>query len=163
MGNGVIDRIHRFQDRLVEDVCRPYGIAFTYYAFAFVFFYFGLQKPLPVESPVRDSIGIFVGALGIPLHPAVIFIGMYEMILGAAFLFRKLRLAFILFIPHQIVTLLVLVTVPFAVFQPPWLTVAGLEIPWILDSFSAFILKNLVFIGAFMLLAALEIETGDDP
>lgn len=45
-------------------------------------------------------------------------------------------------------------------FRPPWLTVLGVEVPYILGSFSAFVVKNVVFIGAFMLLASKEL--GDD-
>jgi len=156
MGEGLRERVYRFQDRIIEDIFIPYGVSFTYYAFAFVFLYYGFQKPLPIESPVRDPIRQFVWEFGIPAHPAIIFIGLYEMILGAAFLFKKLRLAFALFIPHQLVAFLVLITIPFTVFQPPWITIAGIKIPWILDSFSAFILKNLIFVGAFMMLVGIE-------
>lgn len=158
---GVIDRLLALQDRLVETF-DEYGVAFTYYAFGFVFLYFGLQKPAPVASPIRAPVEAFVGTAGIPIGIASPFIGWYEIVLGTLFLFRRLRLAFFVFLAHQAVAFLPLVVIPYVAFQPPWLDALGMDLPWALDWFSAFILKNTVFVGAFMLLASRELGGGTD-
>jgi hypothetical protein len=56
-----------------------------------------------------------------------------------------------------VVAFTTLLVIPYAIFQPPWLTVLGVDVPWALGSFSAFLLKNVVFVGAFMLLANNEL------
>lgn len=144
-------------ERRVVAFCERHAVGVTYLAFAFVFFYFGLQKPAPVTTPVREAVHAFVSALGIPIALASPFIGYYEMTLGLLFLFRRLRLALVLFFAHQLTTLLVLVVVPYEVFQPPWIHVLGVQIPWALDWMSAYVLKNLVFVGGFMLLVRAEL------
>jgi len=159
-------------DRITERVFEKWAVNFTYLAFAFVFFYFGLQKPLPVISPVRQPISVFTSDLSgllsaifatkivITTTFAIYFIGAYEMFLGLLFLFKQIRLAFWLFFAHQAVAFFALVLIWDSVFQPPWLTVAGVDLPYILGGFSAFVLKNVIFVGAFMLLASKEL--GDD-
>lgn len=123
-----------------------------------MFVYFGLQKLIPGNvAPVTESISLFVGAFGVPIAVAGPFIGLYEVTLGTLFLTRRLRLAFFLFLGHQVVTLLPLVVIPYHSFQPPWIAVGGFALPRSLDWFAAFILKNLVFVGAFMLLASREL------
>ena len=159
--DALVRDVYGFQDRLVASFA-PYGVAATYYAFAFVFVYFGLQKLIPGNvAPVTGSIALFVGAFGIPVAIAGPFIGLYEVTLGTLFLTRRLRSAFFLFFGHQLVALLPLVVIPYHSFQPPWIVLGGLALPWSLDWFAAFILKNLVFVGAFMLLASREL--GDRP
>lgn len=157
---GAVGAVRHLQDRLVG-VCDRRAVDVTYLAFAFVFFYFGLQKPMPVTSPVAGDVHAFVSALGLPAAAAPVFIGYYEMTLGVLFFLRRLRLAFFVFLAHQATTLLVLVVVPEVAFQPPYLHVLGLRIPWAFDWMAAYVLKNLVFVGAFMLLASAEL--GDGP
>jgi len=154
---GVVDRVHAGQSYLVTNCFRPHGVAILYGAFAFVFFYFGFQKPAPVYSPVRTPLADFLPHFGIPLAAGMVFIGLYEMFLGLLFLFREIRVAFWFFYAHQAVTFLALFVVPFVAFQPPWLSVAGVEIPWALTGFGAFIVKNVVFVAAFTLLASIEL------
>lgn len=168
------DRHDRLQDAVVDAVCDRWAVDFTYLAFAFVFFYFGIQKPAPVDSPVRVPLSVFVTDLSnllslvvqtevqIPLSLAIVFVGAYEMFLGLLFLFKQLRLAFWLFVTHQAVGFLALVVTYDVVFQPPWISIGGLEIPWALGGFSAFVLKNVVFLGAFMFLVSAELGT-DQP
>ena len=55
-GNAAIDRLNAVQDRIVNEFFEKWAVNFTYFAFAFVFFYFGLQKPAPVDSPVRTPV-----------------------------------------------------------------------------------------------------------
>lgn len=169
---GILERIWTIPDRVAATTFDRWAVNFTYLAFAFVFFYFGLQKPLPFISPVRTPVSLFAGELSrllsfvfrtevvISTTLAIYFVGAYEMFLGLLFLFKQIRLAFWFFFIHQIVGFLSLVLIWDSVFQPPWLTVLGVDIPYILGSFSAFVLKNVVFIGAFMLLASKEL--GDD-
>lgn len=169
---GLLERIWTIPDRVAATTFDRWAVNFTYLAFAFVFFYFGLQKPLPSISPVRSPISIFAselsGLLSFVFRTEIVisttlvihFIGAYEMFLGLLFLFKQLRLAFWFFFAHQIVAFVALVIIWDSVFQPPWLTVFGVDMPYVLGSFSAFVLKNVVFVGAFMLLASKEL--GDD-
>lgn len=140
-------------------IATEYGNAFTRLAFAFVFLYFGAQKPfVPGASPVRDPVTAFLTAVGIPLVVAMeyggLFIGLYEMTVGVLFLFNKIRTAGVLFIVHQLTTLVSLLAIPYIAFREPWFSLVGIQIPYALDWFSAYVLINLIFIGAFMLLFA---------
>jgi len=127
-----------------------------------VFLYFGLQKPAPVASPIRVPVEAFARTVGVPIGIASPFIGWYEITLGLLFLLRRLRLAFFAFLAHQVVAFLPLVVIPYVAFQPPWIEAFGTRVPWALDWFSAFILKNTIFVGAFMLLASRELGAGTD-
>lgn len=153
----IADRLRAAQGVLVTRVFRPYGVTALYWSFAFVFFYFGFQKPAPVFSPVRLPLSEFLPYFGIPLEAGMLYIGTYEMFLGLLFLFRRIRLAFWLFLPHQAVTFLTLVVIPFVAFQPPWVTVGGVSIPWALTGYGAFVVKNLVFVAGFALLVSVEL------
>lgn len=140
-------------------LARECGMIFTRLAFAFVFLYFGAQKPLvPGASPVREPVTAFLTALGVPLVVAIeyggLFIGLYEMTVGVLFLFNKIRAAALLFIIHQLTTLVSLLVIPYVAFREPWFSLFGVQTPYALDWFSAYVLKNLIFIGAFMLLFA---------
>lgn len=168
-GNGIVDRIARNQDRIVDRLFDRWAITYTYTAFAFVFFYFGIQKPAPVDTPVRTPVAVFVHDLSVRLSrlplvdvqiapdTALIFIGAYEMFMGLLFLFQLIRIVFWFFLIHQAVGFLSLILTWDTVFQPPWLSVFGMDVPWALGAYSAFVLKNLVFIGAFMFLASREL------
>jgi len=159
--SSVGERVRAAQDALVANVFRPHGVTVLYWAFAFVFFYFGFQKPAPAYSPVRLPLSEFFPHFGIPLQAGMLFIGLYEMFLGLLFLFRQIRLAFWFFLPHQAVTFLTLLVIPHVAFQPPWVSVLGVEAPWALTGFGAFVVKNLVFVAAFLLLVSIEL--GDGP
>lgn len=169
---GLVANVNEFQDTIITRVFDEWAVTYTYLAFAFVFFYFGLQKPAPVYTPVRTPVAVYVYEISnilsfvfrttiqIPTEMAILFIGTYEMFLGLLFLFRQIRLAFWFFFAHQIVGFLSLVLIWDSVFQPPWITIAGVDLPWALGGFSAFVLKNVIFVGAFMLLASKELGTG---
>lgn len=166
------DRICRLQDRIVDRTFDRYAVPFTYASFAFVFFYFGIQKPAPVDSPVRTPVAVFVQKVSellstvplvdvqIPPETALVFIGTYEMFMGLLFLFQLIRVVFWFFLAHQAVTFLSIILTWRTTFQPPWLEVLGFELPWALGGFSAFVLKNLLFVAAFMFLASREL--GDE-
>lgn len=127
-----------------------------------MFLYFGLQKAAPVASPIRVPVEAFARTVGVPIGIASPFIGWYEITLGLLFLLRRLRLAFFAFLVHQAVAFLPLVVIPYVAFQPPWIETFGTRVPWAFDWFSAFILKNTTFVGAFMLLASRKLGAGTD-
>lgn len=161
-----LDTLVRYQNRLVEDVFAEYGTRVALAAYAFVFGYYGflkLQAPVTgLSTPVRGEVGHFVGMLGLPelgisLTAVMVFIGAYEVSLGALFAFRKLRLALPVFLGHQAVTFVSLVVARGFYFQEPFL----LGVPWLFDAFAAYILKNTIFVGGFLLLAAVELGDRD--
>lgn len=141
-------------------------------SFAFVFLYFGLQKWPVVQgaSPVRPPVQAFVEAVGfggwLPLAATtgLLLIGIYEVTLGMLWLatfFEEMYLgtsrlflvvAFMT-IAHQVVSFLPLVMVPEVAFRQTqfWIPLVGeFAFPVALDWLSAFIFKNLLFIGAFL-------------
>jgi uncharacterized membrane protein YphA (DoxX/SURF4 family) len=161
----VTGRFNRRNNDVLEYLNRSFiskhNSAIAYFSFAFVFIYFGLQKPLPTISPVYEPLGLIASRLSLPTDLWVNFVGIYEIAMGTMFLFRKIRLAFWMFVPHQTITLIVLLIIPFYAFQEPYLIVQGIRLPMILDSFGAFVLKNLIFIGGFLLLAEKELGKED--
>lgn len=154
-----VDRVRGGQDYLVERYFRPHGVTILYWSFGFIWFYFGFQKPAPVYSPVRLPLSAFFPHFGIPLEAGMVFIGFYEMFLGLLFFLKQIRLAFWLFYAHQAVTFLTLVVIPHNAFQPPWFAVPflGVHVPWALTGFGAFVVKNVVFVAGFTLLACVEL------
>lgn len=158
----LLDRVYAGQDWVLLTLFRPHGVAFLYLSFAFVFFYFGFQKPAPVYSPVRTPLSEFFAHFPISLAAGMLFIGTYEMFLGLLFYFRQLRLAFWLFLSHQAITLASLLVIPHVAFQPPWIDVLGVQLPWATTGYGEFVLKNVVFVAAFLLLASVELGTDRD-
>ncbi|SIS01794.1 hypothetical protein SAMN05421752_107184 [Natronorubrum thiooxidans] len=123
----------------------------TRFAFAFVFLTFGIQKfavpgPSPVDEPIMAvaEVGRFTTVA--PASMAPIAVGIYEVVLGVCFLRNRLGMATLLFVPHHLITFLTLAIVPSIAFAPP--------VPFAYDTFGAFVLKNVVFVGAFLLLLA---------
>ena len=157
---GVLSRIYAAQDWVLWNVFKPHGVTALYWSFAFVFFYFGFQKPSPAQSPVRVPLSEFFPVFGIPINAGMLFIGTYEMFMGLLFLFKQLRLAFWFFIPHQLIGFVTLLVIPHVAFQPPYLSLLGVDIPWATTGYGEFVMKNVVFVAGFMLLLA--VEFGDD-
>lgn len=149
------DKINNFIIGKVD----KYAVNIMYWGYGFVFFFFGLQKPAPAVSPPKFPISSAISDLGIAIsiEQVILFVGFYEMVLGFLFFFRKIKAASWLFWPHQLTTFVLLFLIPFEIFQPPWLEIGSVSIPWLLDSFSAFILKNLIFVAGFMLLYKIEV------
>lgn len=150
-------RINAWQDFLVNNYFKPYAVPILYLSYGFIFFYFGFQKPAPVLSPVRTPLSDFFPHFGIPLNLGMLFIGFYEMTLGILFFLREIRVAFWLFLPHQTITFLSLLIIPFVAFQPPWITILDVQIPWALTGYGAFVIKNIVFVAGFILLVGHEL------
>jgi len=157
-----IERVNAFQDRLVSDYVAPYAVSAAYRSFALVFFYLGLQKVVPHRSAADIQLATIGGLVGLPYIQFVTLIGIWQMAIGVLFLLRRLRLAGGLFVTYQVFTFGTLVVLRYIVFQPPWITVLGIDVPWALGAYAAFILKNTVIAGGFFVLAGLELETTDE-
>jgi hypothetical protein len=150
------------QDRIVNGYFVEYGTRLAFIAYAFVFGYYGFLKMQALftglSTLVRGEVGHLVTVLGLPemgitLTMVMMFIGIYEMSLGATFAVKKIRLALPLFLSHQAVTLVTLVIARAYYFQEPFL----FGVPWLFDAFAAYILKNTIFIGGFLVLASVEL------
>lgn len=150
------------EQRIVDEYFVEYGTRIAFLAYAFVFGYYGFLKVQALftglSTPVREEVGHLVTILGLPqigitLTMVMVFIGIYEMTVGATFALKKLRLAIPMFLGHQAVTLVTLVIARAYYFQEPFL----FGVPWLFDAFAAYILKNTIFIGGFILLAAVEL------
>jgi hypothetical protein len=150
------------QDRIVNGCFVEYGTRLAFIAYAFVFGYYGFLKVQALftglSTPVRGEVGHLVTVLGLPemgitLTMVMMFIGIYEMSLGATFAAKKIRLALPLFLSHQAVTLVTLVIARAYYFQEPFL----FGVPWLFDAFAAYILKNTIFIGGFLILASVDL------
>lgn len=161
------------QTGLVRTIALAEAVSYRWVqaSFAFVFFYFGLQKWPAVQgaSPVRPPVKAFVEAVGfggwIPLQPetGLLVIGVFEVTMGTLWFLaiveetqfgtgRVFPLAALMTIVHQTVTFLPLLVVPGVAFRQTQLVVPLLgmvPLPVALDWLSAFILKNLLFLGAF--------------
>ena len=143
-----------------------HAVTLAFAAYAIVFIWFGGVKLVPtLETPVYTPVGIFVEGLGLPvflefvgipynLKAVLMFIGAYEVFLGILFATRRIRWAIPVFFVHQGTAFLSLIVAPQAFFGPPFLQIGGLSIPWMQGAFSAYVLKNLIFIGGFLLLVS---------
>ena len=162
-----IERLHAFQDWIADRYFRAHGITLLYWAYGFVFFYFGLQKIMPAETPVDNPIRLVLVRSGLPLafDHVRLFIGSYEMIMGTLFFLKRIRIVFWLFFLHQFVGFISLVAAPYHFWFPPWIPLFGVDIPFYLGNYAAFVLKNLVFIAAFLVLASYELgnNSPDEP
>lgn len=153
-----VERANALQDELIQRYVVPYAVTATYWAFAVVFCYVGVQKVLPHRSTADVQLAIVGGLFGIPYIPFVAFVGAWQVAIGLAFLFRRLRLAGMLFFSFQFFAFGSLVVLRYVAFQPPYIPVLGFEFPWALGIYAAFVLKNLVFAGAFFVLATQEFD-----
>lgn len=138
---GAILGKERFErvDRALAGWMRHRGTAFLRYALAVVFIWFGILKPLgmsPAEELVKRTVTF------LPLSPDVFFLvlGWWEVAIGVGLLFRPLvRLALFLLFAQMVGTFLPLVVLPEVCFT---------EVPYALTTEGQYIIKNLVLIGA---------------
>lgn len=160
--DGLVATTVNVQNRLVNDLFVEHGTRIAFLAYAFVFGYYGFLKIQAfftgLSTPVRGEVGHLVSILGLPdmgitLTMVMVFIGIYEMAIGATFALKQIRLALPLFLSHQAVTLVTLVIARAYYFQEPFL----FGVPWLFDAFAAYILKNTIFIGGFLVLASVEL------
>ncbi len=104
-----------------------------------VYFWFGLLK-LVAESPANPLIDALLQRTlpFITFNQFIVLFGVYEMIIGIAFLIPRLeRLAILLLIPHMIMTFMPLILLPQIAWQAPF--VPTLE--------GQYIIKNLLIIA----------------
>jgi hypothetical protein len=155
-------RLIDLERRLVEGVFVEHGTNVAFLSYAFVYGYYGFLKVQALitgmTTPVRGEVGHLVTALdlsslGISLTAVMVFIGVYEVVLGALFATRRIHLVLPLFLAHMFGTFATLVVARGAYFQDPFV----MGIPWLFDTFAAYILKNTIFVGGFLVLAGVEL------
>lgn len=111
-----------------------------------IFFWFGVLKILDI-SPADPLVAHLLNQTlpFIPFNPFRIFFGLYEMVIGVAFILpRAERVAIALLIPHMIATFLPLIILPDLTWQS--LLVPTFE--------GQYIIKNLVIVALALSLAA---------
>lgn len=111
-----------------------------------VYFWFGILK-LVAESPANPLVAALLEQTlpFITFHQFIILLGVYEMIIGVAFLIPRLeRLAIALLIPHMVMTTTPLILLPHIAWQAPF--VPTLE--------GQYIIKNLLIIALAFSVAA---------
>jgi uncharacterized membrane protein YkgB len=124
-------------DRIVAGAMQRYGVRVLRYALAVVFIWFGILKPLglsPAEALVKRTVYFLPADVFFPI------LGWWEVAIGAALLFRPLvRLALFLLFAQMVGTFLPLVVLPEVVWT---------NFPFALTTEGQYIIKNLVLIGA---------------
>jgi len=157
--------LHKYEAKVINFFVE-YGTRIAFTAYAFVFGYYGFLKVqflfTEIDTPVRRQISYLVHIfdftqLGITLTMVMLSIGFFEMTIGILFALKKIRLVLPLFFIHMIGTFLTLFIGRTFYFQEPLL----MGFPWLFDEFAAYILKNTIFIGGFMILAAVEMSDQD--
>lgn len=126
-------------DRAIAGTMQRYGVRLLRYALAVVFIWFGILKPLGM-SPAAELVGRTVTFL--PLSPDVFVpvLGWWEVAIGVTLLIRPLvRVALLLLLAQMAGTFLPLVILPEVVWT---------QFPHALTTEGQYIIKNLVLIGA---------------
>lgn len=156
-------RLGEYEQRFIDDFLVEYSTNIAFAAYAFVFGYYGFLKIQAfftgLATPVRGEVGHLVSILGLPeygisLTAVMVFIGLFEMSIGVLFALKKIRLVLPVFLVHMAGTFATLVIGRAFYFQDPF--VMGL--PWLFDAFAAYILKNTIFVGGFLVLAVVELS-----
>ncbi len=125
-------------DRAISGTMARYAIPSLRLALAIIYIWFGALKVFGV-SPVADLVGKM--SYGVPRDFFIRFVGIWEMAIGIALLFRlALRLALALFSLQLAGTFLVFVLHPREAFRN--------NNPLLLTQTGEFILKNLVLFAA---------------
>lgn len=133
-------------DGRIAGFMRRYGHTALRYSLAVVFIWFGSLKPAgisPAEPLLLDTVD------WMPLLPAeswLVIIGVWEVVIGVLFLWRKtIRFAIALLAMQMVGTFMPLVILPDATFQPG-------RIPYGLTMEGQYIIKNLLIISAAMVI-----------
>ncbi|WP_435066145.1 hypothetical protein [Halobaculum sp. EA56] len=143
-----------------EDLSRKYAYHATQLSLGIVFVWYGAQKPfIPGSSPVHRPVAHFAEVLGLSVLPGptgllLHAVGLIEVIVGTLLLFGFIRTVTPLFLLHQATTLVAPFVVMQYAFREPYVEIGPIVLPVAVDWFSAFALKNLVFVAAFMYLYA---------
>lgn len=159
----VTEKVIALQDRIINETVRGKAPLFVQYSLAFIFFFYGLQKVAPGATPVFQPIEQLL--LQLPISPetatVINIIGTYELLVGLLLGFGFLRIAFFPFLIHQVTTQAVIIVFYDVYFVQPYLDLHFIEVPWLIGSFAAFAMKNIVFIAAFILLCSHEFDFSD--
>lgn len=159
----VRNRLAQWENTFVEGVLLKHSTNIAFAAYAFVFGYYGFLKVQALvtglTTPVRGEVGHLVSILGLPelgisLTAAMVFIGLFEMGIGVLFALKRIRLVLPVFLVHMAGTFASLVIARAFYFQEPFV----MGVPWLFDAFAAYILKNTIFVGGFLVLAAVELS-----
>lgn len=142
-GSPVLERLWPYReyiDRVDAAITRQmdrFGVPVLRFALAVVFIWFGLLKVLgvsPAAEMVAATVYVVPGELFVPV------LGVWEAVIGLCFLYRPLiRLGIFLLFLQLPGTFLPIVILPFVVFE---------SFPFVLTTEGQYIVKNLVIIGA---------------
>jgi uncharacterized membrane protein YkgB len=130
-------------DKKITDFLKQWGTPFLRYSLATIFIWFGALKPLgvsPAQELVANTIYWFSPSWFVP------FLGIWEVVIGLCLLYKPLiRLGVLLMAIQMIGTFLPLILLPSVVYgaKPYALTLEG-----------QYIVKNLVLIGAGMVIGS---------
>ncbi|MFB6265776.1 MAG: hypothetical protein ABEI07_01700 [Candidatus Nanohaloarchaea archaeon] len=137
-----VDRMReRFDrvDRRIAAFLSEEGLVVLRYSLALVFIWFGALKLVggsPAAELVADTVYWFRPEIFVPV------LGVWEVCIGLCFLYRPLiRVAIALLAPQMLGTFLPFLILPGVTFQ---------QFPFVLTMEGQYILKNLVIIGAAM-------------
>lgn len=133
-------------DSAIIHFVRKISYPVAHIAIFIVFFWFGILK-IVAESPANPLITDLLEKTlpFITFEQFIVLFGIYEMIIGIAFLIRGYeRLAILLLIPHMITTILPLILLPAVTWQA-----------WFVPTLEGqYIIKNIVIIALALSLAA---------
>lgn len=133
-------------DKIIIEVLKKLSVPTARIAIFIVFFWFGILKVFGL-SPANPLVKILMESTlpFMSFEQFIIGFGLYEMVIGLAFLIPNLeRLAIALLVPHMITTFLPLVLLP----QVTW---SSFFVPTLEGQY---IIKNLVIIALAMALAS---------
>ena len=130
-------------DRRIISFMRRYGLRFLRYSLALIFIWFGILKPLglsPAHDMVIKTVYWFDPAWFYPL------LGWWEVLIGVCLLFKPLiRFGIFLMALQMAGTFLPMILLPEIVYT---------KIPWGLTLEGQYIVKNLVLIGAALVIGS---------
>ncbi len=138
-------------DKRVTDWLKGHGYYFLKYSLAIIFIWFGALKPLGLSSAdelVTNTIYFVDPSWFIPL------LGLWEVAIGVCILFRPLvRIGLFLMGLQMIGTFLPLILLPDAIY---------IKFPFVMTLEGQYIIKNLVLIGAGMIVGSHARDRGKE-
>jgi putative oxidoreductase len=146
--NGALALLLFRLDELILDILRRWSITVLRLALGLVFFWFGALKLFgnsPVVLLIQETYKF------LPVHAFVLFLGGWEILIGLGIVLKRaLRCVLVLLCVHLLGTFVALVLNPHVFF------IQGL--PLFLTSDGEFVMKNLVLIGAGLVIAGYEVK-----
>jgi uncharacterized membrane protein YkgB len=137
------DQFNEIDQRITRWMART-GLVLLRISIGIVFFWFGALKLVPGASPAGPLIAASWGFL--PYRPFMVFLGLWEMAIGLGFISGQfLRITILLMMLQMAGTVSPIVLVPDAVWQ---------QFPFVLTLEGQYIIKNLVLIGAALVVGS---------